>query len=88
MAATSALFVLDIKGRCLISRDYRGNVSTAEVERFFSKHLEKEVYFSSFPHTHIRAGVCVCFARFILFENDGLINNEKRRECVFTLFNI
>ncbi|KAG6386552.1 hypothetical protein SASPL_151718 [Salvia splendens] len=43
MAATSALFVLDIKGRCLISRDYRGNVSTAEVERFFSKHLEKEV---------------------------------------------
>ncbi|XP_047944762.1 AP-1 complex subunit mu-2-like [Salvia hispanica] len=42
MAATSALFVLDIKGRCLISRDYRGNVSTAEVERFFSKHLEKE----------------------------------------------
>lgn len=42
MAATSALFVLDIKGRCLISRDYRGNVSAAEVERFFFKLLEKE----------------------------------------------
>ncbi|XP_057804297.1 AP-1 complex subunit mu-2-like [Salvia miltiorrhiza] len=42
MAATSALFVLDIKGRCMISRDYRGNVSAAEVERFFSKHLDKE----------------------------------------------
>ncbi|KAH6770606.1 Clathrin adaptor complexes medium subunit family protein [Perilla frutescens var. hirtella] len=42
MAATSALFVLDIKGRCLISRDYRGDVSAAVVERFFSKLLEKE----------------------------------------------
>ncbi|PIN21191.1 Adaptor complexes medium subunit family [Handroanthus impetiginosus] len=40
--AASALFVLDIKGRCLISRDYRGAVSAGQVEKFFSKLLEKE----------------------------------------------
>ncbi|KAL0441018.1 UNVERIFIED_CONTAM: AP-1 complex subunit mu-2 [Sesamum radiatum] len=40
--ATSALYILDIKGRCLISRDYRGQVSAAQVEKFFSKLLEKE----------------------------------------------
>lgn len=41
--ATSALFVLDIKGRCLISRDYRGGISAVQAEKFFSKLLEKEV---------------------------------------------
>ncbi|XP_070004620.1 AP-1 complex subunit mu-2-like isoform X1 [Nicotiana tabacum] len=40
--ATSALFLLDMKGRCLISRDYRGDVSAQQVEKFFSKLLEKE----------------------------------------------
>lgn len=42
--ATSALFLLDMKGRCLISRDYRGDVSAQQVEKFFSKLLEKEVH--------------------------------------------
>lgn len=40
--ATSALYLLDMKGRCLISRDYRGDVSTQQVEKFFTKLLEKE----------------------------------------------
>ncbi|CAN4100507.1 unnamed protein product [Withania somnifera] len=40
--ATSALFLLDIKGRCLISRDYRGDVSVQQIEKFFTKLLEKE----------------------------------------------
>ncbi|XP_016511163.1 AP-1 complex subunit mu-2-like isoform X1 [Nicotiana tabacum] len=40
--ATSALFLLDMKGRCLICRDYRGDVSAQQVEKFFSKLLEKE----------------------------------------------
>ncbi|XP_015077729.1 AP-1 complex subunit mu-2-like [Solanum pennellii] len=40
--AISALFLLDMKGRCLISRDYRGDVSAQQVEKFFTKHLEKE----------------------------------------------
>lgn len=45
--AISALFLLDMKGRCLISRDYRGDVSAQQVEKFFTKHLEKEVCCSS-----------------------------------------
>lgn len=40
--ATSALFFLDIKGRCLISRDYRGDISAVQAEKFFAKLLEKE----------------------------------------------
>nr|GLL22402.1 AP-1 complex subunit mu-2-like [Ipomoea trifida]GMD86411.1 AP-1 complex subunit mu-2-like isoform X1 [Ipomoea batatas] len=40
--ATSALFIMDIKGRCLISRDYRGDVSPIQAEKFFNKFVEKE----------------------------------------------
>ncbi|GAY47328.1 hypothetical protein CUMW_103730 [Citrus unshiu] len=41
--AASALFLLDIKGRVLIWRDYRGDVSAIQAERFFTKFIEKEV---------------------------------------------
>ncbi|KAE9467436.1 hypothetical protein C3L33_00663, partial [Rhododendron williamsianum] len=40
--AASALFILDVKGRCLIWRDYRGDVTSVQAERYFSKLLEKE----------------------------------------------
>ncbi|KAK6249570.1 hypothetical protein SCA6_003575 [Theobroma cacao] len=40
--AASALFLLDIKGRVLIWRDYRGDVPAAEAERFFTKLIEKQ----------------------------------------------
>ncbi|XP_050872310.1 AP-1 complex subunit mu-2 isoform X1 [Lathyrus oleraceus] len=40
--AASALFLLDIKGRVLIWRDYRGDVTAVEAERFFTKLIEKE----------------------------------------------
>lgn len=45
--ATSALFIMDIKGRCLISRDYRGDVSPIQAEKFFNKFVEKEVRITS-----------------------------------------
>ena len=43
--AASALFLLDIKGRVLVWRDYRGDVSATQAERFFTKLIEKEVLF-------------------------------------------
>lgn len=46
--AASALFLLDIKGRVLVWRDFRGDVSSFQAERFFSKLLEKEVFSCSF----------------------------------------
>lgn len=42
--AASALFLLDIKGRVLVWRDYRGDVSAAQAERFFTKLIDKEVF--------------------------------------------
>lgn len=44
--AASALFLLDIKGRILVWRDYRGDVSSVQAERFFTKLIEKEVIIS------------------------------------------
>lgn len=41
--AASALFFLDIKGRVLVWRDFRGDVSALQAERFFTKLIEKEV---------------------------------------------
>lgn len=40
--AASSLFFLDMKGRVLVWRDYRGDVSSSDAERFFSKLIEKE----------------------------------------------
>ncbi|KAH9773048.1 AP-1 complex subunit mu-2 [Citrus sinensis] len=40
--AVSALFLLDIKGRVLVWRDYRGDVSAKQAERFFTKLIEKD----------------------------------------------
>ncbi|GFY91409.1 clathrin adaptor complexes medium subunit family protein [Actinidia rufa] len=40
--AASALFLLDIKGRVLVWRDYLGDVSAVQAERFFTKLIEKE----------------------------------------------
>lgn len=45
--AVSALFLLDIKGRVLIWRDYRGDVSAVQAERFFTKLIEKVIPFLS-----------------------------------------
>jgi len=54
--AASALFLLDIKGRVLIWRDYRGDVSALDAERFFTKLIEKQVPSAlplfSFTHSH------------------------------------
>jgi len=38
----SALYILDLKGKIIISRDYRGDISVNYVERFVSKVLEEE----------------------------------------------
>ncbi|KAF9625675.1 hypothetical protein IFM89_025460 [Coptis chinensis] len=40
--AASALFLLDIKGRVLVWRDYRGDVSALQAEKFFTKLIEKD----------------------------------------------
>lgn len=40
--AASAIFLLDMKGRVLVWRDYRGDVPAAMAERFFAKLLEGE----------------------------------------------
>ena len=59
--AVSALFLLDIKGRVLVWRDYRGDVSAVQAERFFTKLIEKEVC-SSLPFRirflNLRSDIC------------------------------
>jgi hypothetical protein len=44
--AASALFILDVKGRVLLSRDYRGDVTSQQAERAFAKLMEGEVLLS------------------------------------------
>eukprot|EP00882_Tetradesmus_deserticola_P020396 GHRQ01022036.1.p1 GENE.GHRQ01022036.1~~GHRQ01022036.1.p1 ORF type:complete len:124 (+),score=52.94 GHRQ01022036.1:97-468(+) len=40
--SVSAIFILDVKGRVLIHRDYRGDVSTKFADKFMSKLNESE----------------------------------------------
>lgn len=39
---TSALFILDLKGKVIISRNYRGDVDMTVVEKFLPLVMEKE----------------------------------------------
>jgi hypothetical protein len=48
--AASALFLLDVKGRVLISRDYRGDVTAPQAEWAFAKLMEGEVIVSCIPY--------------------------------------
>ena len=41
--AASAVYILDMKGRVLIWRDYRGDVPASAAEKFFTKLIEGEV---------------------------------------------
>lgn len=41
--AASAVFIMDVKGRVLIWRDYRGDVSATQAERFFNKLMDQQV---------------------------------------------
>lgn len=43
--AASAIFLLDMKGRVLIWRDYRGDVSAPQAERAFAKLMDGEVWY-------------------------------------------
>lgn len=62
--AASALFFLDIKGRVLVWRDYRGDVTAAQAEKCFTKLIDKEVYFQKYLQ-------CLSFSAFgiIRFRN-------------------
>ena len=40
--AASALFILDLKGKVILSRDYRGDISPKNIERFITKVSELE----------------------------------------------
>ncbi|KAK4763341.1 hypothetical protein SAY86_009109 [Trapa natans] len=48
VGAVPAPSLLDIKGRVLVWRDYRGDVSAVQAERFLTKLIEKDVCFSFF----------------------------------------
>lgn len=40
--SSSAIFVLDVKGKVLISRNYRGDMDLAVIDKFMPLLMEKE----------------------------------------------
>jgi hypothetical protein len=81
----SALYILDLKGKIIISRDYRGDISINYVERFVTKILEEEE--SSLKPIFEEDGVS-----YIYIKHNNLYGNwdaqstlKARREthCVF-----
>ncbi|KAM4643866.1 LOW QUALITY PROTEIN: AP-1 complex subunit mu-2 [Amazona ochrocephala] len=54
--AASALFILDLKGKPLISRNYKGDVGLGEIERFMGLMLQREeegALAPLLPHGHV-----------------------------------
>lgn len=56
MQSASAVFILDLKGKPLISRNYKGDVAMAEIERFPGLLLQREeegLLAPLLPHGHV-----------------------------------
>uniref|UniRef100_A0A8C9LBH0 Uncharacterized protein n=1 Tax=Pavo cristatus TaxID=9049 RepID=A0A8C9LBH0_PAVCR len=54
--SASAVFILDLKGKPLISRNYKGDVAMAEIERFPGLLLQREeegILAPLLPHGHV-----------------------------------
>ncbi|XP_042413268.1 AP-1 complex subunit mu-2-like isoform X1 [Zingiber officinale] len=75
--AVSALFLLDIKGRVLIWRDYRGDVSAVQAERFFTKLIEKEVDPESHSPVAIDDGISYMFIQ----HSNVFLMTAARQNC-------
>uniref|UniRef100_M8C507 AP-1 complex subunit mu-1 n=1 Tax=Aegilops tauschii TaxID=37682 RepID=M8C507_AEGTA len=76
--AVSALFLLDIKGRVLVWRDYRGDVTALQAERFFTKLLDKEGDAEVHsPVVHDGAGVSYTFIQ----HNNVFLLTAARQNC-------
>eukprot|EP01018_Ginkgo_biloba_P031214 Gb_26610 [translate_table: standard] len=75
--AASACFLLDMKGRVLIWRDYRGDVSAAQAERFFMKLIEREGDpASQYPVVHDN-GITYLFIQ----HNNVYLMTASRQNC-------
>lgn len=75
--AASALFLLDMKGRVLIWRDYRGDVSAAQAERFFAKLIEREGDPASHDPVVYDDGVTYMFIQY----NNVYVMMASRQNC-------
>ncbi|XP_071710373.1 AP-1 complex subunit mu-2-like [Rutidosis leptorrhynchoides] len=75
--AASALFILDIKGRCLISRHYRSDVSSVQAENFFTKLLEKEGDIETHGPVIIDKGISYMFIQ----HNNVYLMIASRQNC-------
>ncbi|GBG85633.1 hypothetical protein CBR_g40361 [Chara braunii] len=77
MAAASALYILDLKGRVLIWRDYRGDVPASQAERFFAKVMEGEGDPSSHAPVIFDDGVTYLFIQ----HNNLYLMTATRQNC-------
>ncbi|BBM98751.1 AP-1 complex subunit mu [Marchantia polymorpha subsp. ruderalis] len=75
--AASAVFLLDMKGRVLVWRDYRGDVSSAQAERFFSKLMDGETDPSSHEPVVYDDGVTYLFIQY----NNVYVMTASRQNC-------
>ncbi|XP_057516033.1 AP-1 complex subunit mu-2-like [Amaranthus tricolor] len=75
--AASALYLLDVKGRILICRDFRGDISSLEAERFFTNLIRKQEYsMSQGPVIHEK-GVTYMFVQ----HNNLYLMAASRQNC-------
>eukprot|EP00245_Coleochaete_scutata_P008834 TRINITY_DN2786_c0_g1_i1.p1 TRINITY_DN2786_c0_g1~~TRINITY_DN2786_c0_g1_i1.p1 ORF type:complete len:429 (-),score=104.82 TRINITY_DN2786_c0_g1_i1:359-1645(-) len=75
--AASALYLLDLKGRVLIWRDYRGDVTAAQAERFFARLMEGENDPSSHNPVIYDDGVTYLFIQ----HNNIYLMTASRQNC-------
>jgi AP-1 complex subunit mu len=75
--AASAVFLLDMKGRVLVWRDYRGDVTSGQAERFFSKLMDGEVDPSSNSPVAYDDGVTYLFIQY----NNVYVMTASRQNC-------
>lgn len=78
----SAIYILDVKGKVLISRNYRGDIDLGVIEKFMPLLMEKEEESLVTPLIHTTD----CTFSFIKYNNLYIVSTTKKNANIALVF--
>lgn len=80
--SSSGIYILDVKGKVLISRNYRGDIDLGVIEKFMPLLMEKEEEGFSTPLIHTTE----CTFAFIKYNNLYIVSTTKKNANIALVF--
>jgi len=80
--STSAIYILDVKGKVLISRNYRGDIETGVIEKFMPLVMEREEEGNLTPIIQ----TAECTYAYIKYNNLYIVSTTKKNANISLVF--